>query len=119
MLRQSGADGVMIGRGAYGRPWFPGAVARYLETGIAPPEPANDEVAAIVAEHYEGILDHYGVTLGLRAARKHLAWYMDRSPRLGAGAADLRREVLTAETPETVRALLTTWFDGAERRDAA
>ncbi|MCW2307587.1 tRNA dihydrouridine synthase DusB [Rhodobium gokarnense] len=119
MLSQSGADGIMIGRGAYGRPWFPGAVARYLSTGVAPAEPANDEIAVIVAEHYEGILDHYGVDLGLRAARKHLAWYMDASPRSDADAKALRRDILTAENPDSVRALLTCWFDAAERRDAA
>jgi len=119
MLAQSGADGVMIGRGAQGRPWFPGAVARFLETGEAPPEPTLAEIEALIAEHYDMMLDHYGATLGVRIARKHLGWYMDALAERAAISKSLRRDILTAETAETTRRLLAEWFDRASLRDAA
>ena len=77
MLRLSGADGVMIGRGAYGRPWLPGQLAAFASTGIAPPAPAGDDLFALIVEHYQGMLDLYGPFVGPKAARKHLGWYLD------------------------------------------
>jgi len=74
-LALSGADGVMIGRGSYGRPWRVGQVARHLATGTAGPEPAPAARLAVVLEHYEAILEHYGIETGVRIARKHLSWY--------------------------------------------
>lgn len=120
MLRQSGADGVMIGRGACGRPWFPGAVARYLASGLRPPDPGPAEIEALVIEHYDAMLDHYGLPVGVRAARKHLAWYFDANGPAGAQADTLRREILTAAEPSRVRRLLRRWFQRRDqRRDAA
>jgi nifR3 family TIM-barrel protein len=115
MLRLSGADGVMVGRGACGRPWFPGALAAYAETGRAPAPPNGDALADLVSEHYEAILDHYGVTVGLRAARKHLGWYFDAA---GAPSA-LRQAILTADRPaEVLRLVRAALGDAPERRAA-
>ncbi len=104
MLEQSGADGIMIGRGAYGRPWLPGQIARHAATGALPERPALTEVAM---RHYEALLDHYGAFLGARVARKHLGWYMDQAP---AGDPALRRAVLTAVRPAEVLHHLAAWF---------
>ena len=74
-LEQSGADGVMIGRGAYGKPWVINQIMHYLKTGkvISPPE--LDEQFATILEHYDDMLVHYGNDLGIRMARKHIGWY--------------------------------------------
>jgi len=115
MLRLSGADGVMVGRGAYGRPWLPGTLAKLARTGHAPAPPTGTALSELVCRHYEGLLDHYGSAIGLRAARKHLAWYFDT-----AGAPDgLRRAVLTEERPETVLRLIRTALSDAPMRRAA
>jgi tRNA-dihydrouridine synthase B len=76
MLAQSGADGLMMGRGAYGRPWAPGALAEALERGSGRVAPGLAEQCSIVLHHYEEMLLHYGVELGRRVARKHLGWYV-------------------------------------------
>lgn len=75
MLRLSGADGVMIGRGAYGRPWFLRQVAHFLKTGKRLSDPPLAEQLAILLEHVESMLSHYGAEHGVRIARKHVAWY--------------------------------------------
>ncbi len=74
-LEQSGADGIMIGRGAYGKPWVINQIMHYLKTGktILPPE--LDEQFNIILEHYDDMLIHYGKDLGVRMARKHIGWY--------------------------------------------
>jgi len=74
-LEQSGADGVMIGRGAYGRPWLLGQVMHWWRTGEARPTPGMDEQFNLVVEHYHRMLDHYGRDTGVKMARKHLGWY--------------------------------------------
>lgn len=101
-LAQSGADGVMIGRGAYGRPWFPAQVGHFLATGERLTDPSFDERFAIALEHYEAILAHYGVQAGLRMARKHLGWYCKGFP----GAAEFRGRLMTLDDPAAVRATL-------------
>ncbi len=85
-LEESGADGVMIGRGAYGRPWFPNQVIHYLHTGQTLADPPLGEQCATVIEHYEAMLSHYGVGSGLRIARKHIGWYSKGLP----GSAEFR-----------------------------
>ncbi len=75
LLTASGADAVMIGRGAYGRPWFPGQVAHFLATGERRPDPPLATQRAILLEHFEAMIEHYGVEIGCRMARKHVAWY--------------------------------------------
>ncbi|MCW5696564.1 MAG: tRNA dihydrouridine synthase DusB [Bauldia sp.] len=105
-IRRSGADGVMVGRGAYGRPGLPGTIAREAAgEGAARPTPA--EIAEEAAAHYEAILAHYGVAVGLKAARKHLGWYLQRMAEAGAAGADAFRGPLqTANDPAVVLALL-------------
>jgi tRNA-dihydrouridine synthase B len=74
-LEQSGADGVMIGRGAYGRPWLLGQVHHWLKTGERKADPGIDEQYRLIAAHYEAMLEHYGIEVGVNCARKHIGWY--------------------------------------------
>ena len=97
-LARSGADGVMIGRGAQGRPWILAQVAADLFGLPAPRIPSGTELAEMVCKHYEAMLSFYGTELGGRTARKHLGWYMDDA---GTPPA-LRREVLTNRDPAAV-----------------
>ncbi len=90
-LDQSGADGVMIGRGAQGAPWRLAEVANALYGAPAPQIPQGGALTDLVSEHYEAMLGFYGETLGNRVARKHLGWYMDAA---GTPAA-LRKRLLT------------------------
>ena len=101
-LAQSGADGVMIGRGARGKPWLLAEVAADLYGTPAPKLPHGDAMTDMVSTHYEAMLGFYGGDLGRRVARKHLGWYMDGA---GTGPA-LRRAVLTEAEPKTVLRLL-------------
>jgi nifR3 family TIM-barrel protein len=111
-LAQSGAAGVMIGRGAQGAPWLPASVAAALYGTPAPDVPTGAALVDFVAGHHDAMLSFYGRDLGLRVARKHLGWYMDRA---GTPAA-LRHAVLTAQDAATVRAHLP---DALVARDAA
>ncbi|UWQ51594.1 tRNA dihydrouridine synthase DusB [Leisingera caerulea] len=101
-LELSGADGVMIGRGAEGKPWLLAEVSHHLWGTPAPEIPAGDAFVQMVSEHYRAMLDFYGQDLGVRVARKHLGWYMDEA---GTGPA-MRRAVLTQKDPAEVLALL-------------
>jgi tRNA-dihydrouridine synthase B len=74
-LEQSRADGLMIGRGAYGKPWLLGQVMHWWRTGEALPTPNLAEQYGVVVEHYHRMLDHYGRETGVKMARKHLGWY--------------------------------------------
>jgi len=106
MLAASGADGIMVGRGAYGRPWFPGHVAAYSASGVQPGPPRGRALAALVQRHYLAMLGHYGESLGARCARKHLGWYADRLPRGGGAAATIRTALLTEGRPKEVLRLI-------------
>ncbi|PVA11724.1 tRNA dihydrouridine synthase DusB [Pelagivirga sediminicola] len=99
-LALSGADGIMIGRGAQGRPWALAEVAHRLYGTPAPVVPQGAALVDMIGAHYEAMLDFYGPALGVRVARKHLGWYLD-----GADAL-LRRQILTADSPATVLHLL-------------
>ncbi len=101
-LEQSGAEGVMVGRGAQGKPWLLAQIAHELWGTPAPEVPEGDDLADMVRVHYEAMLGFYGSDLGLRVARKHLGWYMDeaRTP------ASLRRAVLTSRDPAEVLRLI-------------
>jgi len=106
-LELSGADGVMIGRGAYGRPWFIRQVIDYLRTGKIPPRPSLRAQLDIVIEHLEGMLSHYGVATGLKIARKHIAWYSKGLPQ----SAEFRAAVNKIEGDATaVRGLIDEFF---------
>lgn len=112
IMSQSGADGVMIGRGSYGRPWFPGYVAsRVCDNQQELPEPTQQEKAELAAEHYNALMEHYGVKVGVRAARKHLGWYMDD---IGVKNTDFRQKIMTSTEPEEVLAILERAFAEVE-----
>lgn len=108
-LDQSGADGVMVGRGAQGRPWLLAQICHDLY-GIAPPDiPTGSALIDMVRGHYQAMLAFYGTDLGLRVARKHLGWYMD-----DAGTpATLRRAVLTSRDTGEVLHLLGDALNGS------
>ena len=106
-LRLSGADGVMIGRGCYGRPWFPAQVAHYLRTGQHVAEPDLARQRAVLLDHYQLMLDHFGAASGLRMARKHLAWYSRGLP----GSAEYRAAMMRLPDPTAVRALVDAFYD--------
>ena len=105
-LEQSGADGVMIGRGAYGRPWFLHQVIEFLKSGVRLPDPPLDEQQATVLEHYDAMLVHYGVQTGLKIARKHVAWYSKGLP----GSAEFRTRIMQIEAPEQVRQAVRDFY---------
>lgn len=109
-LRFSGADGVMIGRGAYGRPWLPGQLARWVRTGEAPSDPPPAEIGALVEDHYDTILNHYGTAAGVRVARKHLSWYLKAFPGGLHGAAALRARLMRLEAPADVVACVRALY---------
>ncbi|MFG1417458.1 tRNA dihydrouridine synthase DusB [Xanthobacter sp. V0B-10] len=120
MLAASGADGVMIGRGAQGRPWFPGQVVRALTDGHVPQDPPLAVQRDILLELYEAWLALYGVGLGLRQARKHVGWALDDAG--GQGAEWTRRwrgRLLTSEDPVAVRAGIAAAYDELMWRAAA
>ena len=115
MLAASGASGVMIGRGAQGRPWFPGQVAAYLSTGRVPADPGLAEQREVLLEMYEGWLAHYGLELGRRQARKHIGWALEAAAVTAGRAPDAlahwRRRILTQDEPHQVRAGIRAAFD--------
>ena len=114
-LDLSGADGVMIGRGAQGRPWLLAEIAHALYGTTAPERPSGAAFAEMVMVHYEETLRFYGDLLGLRVARKHLGWFMDTA----GTSTDARRAVLTAKTPAATLALLPAALSSSEGQVAA
>ena len=106
-LRRSGADGVMIGRGCYGRPWFPAQVAHYLRSGTLLPEPSLALQKQIMLEHYDAMMLHFGRDPGMRLARKHIAWYSRGLP----GSAEFRAVVMRLTDPEAVIAAIHRFFE--------
>ncbi len=105
-LALSGADGVMIGRGAYGRPWIVAQTAAFLSGSNAPAEPAPSVQLETIMEHYEAMLAYYGERAGVRIARKHLGWYGARLPK----AAEFRKAVNGAEDAARVRASIREFW---------
>lgn len=88
-LEQSGSDGLMIGRGAYGKPWLLGQIMHWWRTGEHRPDPSIAEQFGVILEHYRAMLDHYGADVGVKIARKHLGWYTKGLP----GSAEFRNRV--------------------------
>ena len=111
----SGADGVMVGRGCYGRPWFLGQIIHYLRTGQELPEPPLLKQYETLRSHYQEMLDHYGVHTGLRVARKHLSWYTKGLH----GSAEFRNRVNQLDDPVDVYAALEGFFEPLLERQAA
>jgi tRNA-dihydrouridine synthase B len=97
ILRRSGADAVMIGRGCQGRPWHAGVIS-------GAPEPLPQEIAEIAVEHYRMMLDFYGEAVAIRHARKHLGWYLQRFAPDLSGAE--KAEIMTSRDPHEVAARL-------------
>ena len=122
-LEQSGADCVMVGRGAYGRPWLPGFIAHYLQTGGFRSALSGGELLELVLEHYDAMLDCYPDVVGVRCARKHLGWYMDGvlegASSISSELSQLRKVIITAEEPQTVRIALREFFGAAAERHVA
>ena len=122
-LAISGADAVMIGRAAQGRPWFPGQLARYLTTGRRESAPPLAEQLVLIDTLYDEMLSHHGLTIGRRHARKHLAWALDCAATTAGVSTDLlkshRARVLTAEEPAQARRLLADAYNAFAWRVAA
>jgi tRNA-dihydrouridine synthase B len=114
-LEQSGADAVMVGRGAQGQPWLPGQIARRLETGVVEAPPPLAEQLNHIRALYAEVCNHYGLRVGLRHARKHLGWALEVAGRCSrAPAATLktwRAKILTSEDPAGVDISLQDAFD--------
>ena len=105
-LEASRADGIMIGRGTYGKPWFINQVAHFLETGEKLPDPSLYEQFQIVMEHYDAMLSHYGIEGGIRMARKHVGWY---STGLH-GSAEFRNKTNKMHNPDDVKEAIRAFY---------
>lgn len=111
ILDQSQADGIMIGRGAYGAPWLPGRIASYLETGEDPGNPTLDIQEETIRSHYQDMIDHYDEFMGVRIARKHLGWYLEN---LTSDTAELKkwRSLMCRENnPDKVLNHISAFFE--------
>jgi nifR3 family TIM-barrel protein len=122
-LAASGADAIMIGRAAQGRPWFPGQVARYLATGKREKTPPLAEQFTLIDTLYDEMLVHHGLAIGRRHARKHLGWALDSAAATAGVSTDLlkqhRARVLTAEEPVLARRMLADAYDAFAWKAAA
>jgi tRNA-dihydrouridine synthase B len=114
-LAQSGADGVMIGRGAYGKPWLLGQVMAWFAEGREVPDPTIEEQYHLITEHYDAMLSHYGVETGVNMARKHIGWYT----RGLHGSAEFRNRVNQEPDPKRVQAMLAAFYAPWRSRAAA
>jgi tRNA-dihydrouridine synthase B len=114
-LRLSGADGVMVGRGAYGRPWFLKQVMHYLRSGERLPDPPLLRQFETVLAHYRDMLSHYGISTGVKIARKHLGWY---SKGL-FGSSEFRTAINHCDAPDQVERLLSDFYMPLLEREAA
>jgi tRNA-dihydrouridine synthase B len=106
-LRRSGAAGVMVGRGCYGRPWFAAQVAHFLRTGERRQEPGLAWQKAAILDHYVSMLVCYGRDAGLRLARKHVSWYSRGLP----GSAEFRAAVNRLSDADAVIAMIHRFYD--------
>lgn len=114
-LLKSGADGVMVGRGAYGKPWLLGQMMHWFRTGTTLPDPSIDAQYELVIEHYRAMLDHYGNEVGLRCARKHIGWYTKGL----TGSAEFRNSVNRIDDAEVVIDELSRFYEPFLTRTAA
>ncbi|WP_267393088.1 MULTISPECIES: tRNA dihydrouridine synthase DusB [unclassified Sphingomonas] len=114
-LDQSGADGIMIGRGAYGRPWLLGQLMEWFATGTRRPDPSLDEQYQVIAAHYEAMLEHYGPVTGVNMARKHIGWYTKGLN----GSAEFRNTVNQEPDATRVKAMLAEFYAPHRQLQAA
>ena len=114
-LEQSGADGVMVGRGAYGRPWLLGQIMDWFRTGRRLPDPSLDEQYRVITAHYDAMLEHYGHDTGVNMARKHIGWYT----RGLHGSAEFRNRVNQEPDARIVKSLLAAFYAPWRQRAAA
>jgi nifR3 family TIM-barrel protein len=114
-LDMSGADAVMVGRGAQGRPWLPGQIGRRIETGIPERAPVLADQLKYIRTLYDDVLRHYGLRIGLRHARKHLGWALEVAAHCSCTPSAIlrawRQKILTAEDPSVVHRSLQDAFD--------
>jgi tRNA-dihydrouridine synthase B len=114
-MAESGADGLMIGRGCYGRPWFVHQVSEWLASRRRVPDPPIEAQRDVVLGHYEEMLVHYGTEVGSRIARKHIAWYSKGLP----GSAEFRAAVNQTADVARVRRLIQAFYEPLAAREAA
>ena len=114
-LARSGADGVMVGRGAQGRPWFVGQLRHYLETGRRRPDPSIERQGELVLTHFDDLLADAGALHGVRQFRKHLGWYLERLP----GGLEVRNRIIREDDPARVRTALAAFYAGPALEEAA
>lgn len=114
-LRQSAADGVMVGRGTYGRPWFINQVRHFLKTGERLADPDLLTKRDLLLEHYEDMLHFYGETTGMRAARKHVSWYSKGLP----DSAGFRASIMGLADTKRVKETIHAFFDPLLEKQAA
>jgi tRNA-dihydrouridine synthase B len=105
-LQLSGADGVMIGRGAYGKPWLLGQVMRWFKDGVRLGDPDVTEQYSVMTEHYRDMLDLYGEDVGVKVARKHIGWYTKGIP----GSAEFRNAVNKEDRADIVLQMLADFY---------
>ena len=114
-LQESGADAVMVGRGAQGQPWLPGQIGRQLLSGVVEPAPSLPQQLSFIRSLYDEVCAHYGVRIGLRHARKHLGWALDIAATVGRAPAERlkawRHKILTSEDPASVHRALNEAYD--------
>jgi tRNA-dihydrouridine synthase B len=114
-LEMSGADAIMIGRGAQGQPWLPGQIGRRFNTGIVEAAPSLAQQLGYIRALYDEVCSHYGLRIGLRHARKHLGWALDVAAQCSrAPAATIkawRQQILTSDSPAGVHRSLQDAFD--------
>ncbi len=115
LLEKSGADGVMIGRGSYGRPWFLGQVVHYLKTGEILSEPDVSTQFHTVIEHYEDLLSHHDVQRGVRIARKHIGWYSKGLP----GSSEFRGRINAVDDAGLARKMISEFYGPLTEKLAA
>lgn len=113
-LEKSNADGIMIGRGCYGKPWFISQADEYLKTGVRTPEPSLEIQKETVLEHYHATLEHYGDIVGNRMVKKHLGWYS-----VGKyGSADFRNSIMKCDNSHEIIARINDFYDQIMEHEA-
>ncbi|MEA3303230.1 MAG: tRNA dihydrouridine synthase DusB [Pseudomonadota bacterium] len=111
VLAQTGADAIMIGRAAQGRPWIFDEIHHYLQTGHLAPARSPQWICSILLDHLEGLYQHYGIQHGVQIARKHIGWYSRSQP----DSAEFRKAVFLTESPDAQQQMIRDYFLGQEQ----